>query len=316
MSIVYFENTDEEFFIVSDTKICLEGYTEKFIENSEILKSIKMYGMLKSLILRENIVLSFAGNNIAGLNELIENIIIFPSPIVEKLIDFVKKYWEERFLNSCNESELDLLLTIKTNKGIKVFCFNEEFCGKEIRQGYIGNNEFYRDFRNGKKIKRKPEYVDENIIEVEPCFRIINENQKMCQNLSKTISRMRDISRLGYDDISEPFIGVYYNFDRNQFEYYEEQIYSGYVSLEKNNPNLVQLKVNNETRGDNYTVESIEYRKGVLYRNYLLEHSVMYVRSNTYEKDEAQEFYNFFLPIITKEKIMKEDLGDIFLEHP
>lgn len=316
MSIVYFENTEEEFFIISDTKICLEGYTEKFIENSELLQNIQIFGLLKSLILKNDIVLSFAGNNIAGLNELIEKIILFSGKYVNELINLVKDYWEEKFVTDNNETELDLILSIKTSHGIKVFCFNEKFNGEEIKKGYIGNNEFYRDFRNGKVIKRTPEYLDEKIIEAEFNLEIQFLNQQECPKLSKTINSMRIISRLGYNDILEPFIGVYYNNERNQFEYYEEQVYGGYISLDSNSSEPVPLKVNEETRGDNYSIEAIEYRKGILYRNNLLKHSVMYVQSTMYKEDDAQEFYNFFVPIVTKDQITKKELSNIFLEHP
>lgn len=73
MSFVYAMN-EEDFVIMSDTKIGIDDKLGCLWEDAESRKLVEQFGMLKSVIVSPNVVVAFAGNNLDGAAKLLRQV--------------------------------------------------------------------------------------------------------------------------------------------------------------------------------------------------------------------------------------------------
>lgn len=97
MSIAIAKNSAKEFYILSDTKIQFENdYSEG--ADKYLKEEIKKWGMVKSIIISSDIVLSFAGDNIELVDSLVHKIrlALFKNKrlMYVEIVDIVKQHFE------------------------------------------------------------------------------------------------------------------------------------------------------------------------------------------------------------------------------
>ena len=71
MSFVYAFYNEDSFSILADTKVGINDRLLNLWQSETMIQNVKDYGIIKNMILSPELVLCFAGNNIALANQLV-----------------------------------------------------------------------------------------------------------------------------------------------------------------------------------------------------------------------------------------------------
>lgn len=118
MSFIYAEIYNDQFHIYADTKITCDEDRKKDWESEEQFNLVKQYGMVKNIIVRDNLVVCYAGNNVYLAAELFNEI---NGLSVEQIIS---KAFLIHF-NAENVNDIEFLICYVENGKKSIVCIKE-----------------------------------------------------------------------------------------------------------------------------------------------------------------------------------------------
>jgi hypothetical protein len=301
-------NNDEDgFYIISDTRIILGGNRFPSQVPIELKKNIETYGMVKSIIIGGKIVFCFAGNNINNADKVAERIrelYYVSGNTYEDIYDEVLNFYNSsENINDEGEHICDYILAFLINDKVVLNVFKDVAIGSRVNKCYIGNCDVYKGFHDldvDRNIS-KPVYIGNDAMIVEVITNIkftpVGDIEQDTDLLKSKMQELKSIVDSGfYNDVDSPVIGVYYNTQRKQFEYYYDKIYEVHGQVPSNGQDT-PITITQYTNGENYEVKPFKHTEGLIIYNYTLNSSVAYLCTDIYLKEGITDYNNLLLPI-------------------
>lgn len=318
MSIVIANNDETGFYIISDTKITFNE--DKYpCQIQEPLKSnIKKFGMLKTIIFRGCVALSFAGNDIRLIDNVISSIrdIMYsqlPATFEDVFNLVAKMYDNPDNINDDGTHKCDYILAFTFDGKVSLNTFKDAGIIKNIKKSYIGNADVYKDFcdldlsttisypncPSGKGILIDYAYIDMK-------FTPEGDLEQDTDEVYSKIRRLKNIVDLGRrndekheSNVGSPIIGVYYNTQRKQFEYYYDKVYEVHGHIPSDGKEHA-INISLTSSGESYDIAPFRHTEGVIAYYHFLDYSVAYLCSDEYIKMGINDYKNLLLPIYFK----------------
>lgn len=307
MSIAIANNDEDGFYIISDTRIIFDEDRFPSQVPIELKKNIEIYGMLKSIIIGGKIVFCFVGNNINNADKVAERIrelYCISGNTYEDIYDEVLNLYNSgENLNDEGEHICDYILAFLINEKVVLNVFKDVSIVRNAHKCYIGNFDVYKKFHD-LDVERdvlKPFYMENDVMIVEATasikFTPVGDVEQDTDLLKTKIQKLKSIVDIGfYNDVDSPIIGVYYNTQRKQFEYYYDRIYEIHSQVPSNGQDT-PITITQYINGENYEIKPFNYTEGLIIYNYTLNSSVVYLYTDRYLKEGITDFNNLLLPI-------------------
>lgn len=309
MSIIIANNDSDGFYIISDTKINFNEERQPFQKhNSFLMETIKAYGLIKTIIIRGDVTICFAGDDIKIADFTVNKIRSYlcshhtnSSP--NGLLNIVKKCYDHED-NLCNGRHIcDFILATSTNHGIEVYSFKDNINCVAADKAYIRNQDVYRayiDF-NEKDFYTSPTCVshDKILVEVNTSIKFTpkDEVEQDTELLKTQIEKLKLVVDSGkFKDVDSPIIGVYYNTQRKRFEYLNDIQYAPHLELPTDG-NSHSIDITPSSNGENYEILSFMGFEGIIIKYYSLNFSIVYLFTSYYLDKGISDFNNLLLPI-------------------
>lgn len=325
MSIVIANNNENGFYIISDTKITFDEDKNPCQIKEPLKSNLKKYGILKAVILRGVVALSFAGTDIRIVEGTVSHLRkLMSAPVTfQEIYDTVKNHFESpENIDSAGSHKCDFILAMVINGRPTLALFNDNSCGKDVKSCYIGNAEVYKRYRDYN--------VDENILQ--PCgnekglyvearlnIKLTPEGdiEQDTDEMKTQILRLKEIVDLGIksdskheSDVGSPIIGVYFNTQRKQLEYFYDMIYESHGVIPCDGQDHA-IDINPYHSGESYSIIPFKYFEGVIIYYPWLNQSVVYLLTNNYLKLGIEDYNHLLLPIWSPKKITEKDLSPV-----
>lgn len=146
--------------VICDTKAILKGAI-KANWNENALKQINKYGLAKTIIIDPHVCLSFAGNNILLVYELLKWL---SEKGTCELEDFINKAFEiHKTAESLDDIEFLILSKDELDKPVEIISIKEGIAERNCRSAWIGSYEAFRSLqkmRQGKNIGEEITVLD------------------------------------------------------------------------------------------------------------------------------------------------------------
>lgn len=313
MSIVIANNDEKGFYIISDTKLTLDEDKMPCQIKEPLRTNLKKYGIIKTIIIRRDIAISFAGNDIRIADEIIKDLrgrIYSPNMGIDytELEEIVRnKFENEKNLNADGTHKCDFILSFLNGDEIKLIQFND-YGIREIKKGYIGNSEVYKRFVDY-DLEKLPDlsYSKSNTIPVEVSVNIkftpLGDEEQDTEEMKSKIQRLKEIVDLGIKsdiyhstDVGSPVIGVYYNTQRKQFEYFYDMIFEVHREIPKDGC-VYPVNINLYHSGESYTIKPFQYNQGIIIYYPFLRKSIIYLCTIDYMQLGIDDYNNLLLPL-------------------
>ena len=196
MSFVYAFKFNKGIYMYGDTKVIIgDSGTDNFKETRRLVEKL---GILKTIILSNNIALGFSGNNICYVDDALKK--IFNNKIDLDYIVNILKFYSAKEYNAP-----DFILAYKNDYLIKIS--NGEI--EERDNCYIGSPDAFNYLQTQKAYER-----------IEPGL--------ISEIFSNLIEKNID------NDVGKFYVGLHFDLDNNRFEYLErfwsEVINIGYIA--------------------------------------------------------------------------------------
>lgn len=326
MSIVIANNNQDGFYIISDTKITI--HADKRIDNA-LLYNIQQYGMLKTIIFNGVAALSFAGNDLHIVNHLVKKLReIFEMPITpEDVYSTVESFFNSQVnLNPDGTHKCDFILATVQNETPCLYSFKDDFCIKNVKSCYIGNSDVYKRYKDFDLSKLASDFkCPEGYIGIELSASIkCTQNGDIKQDtdeMKKQIMRLKNIVDLGIKknhkhktDVGSPIIGVYFNTQRKQLEYFSDIIYEAH-SIELSDGKPHKITINQYNNGEHYYIIPFKNYLGIIIYYPVINSSVIYFCTEDYKKNGIDDYYYLLLPIAYKGRITENDFYPIVADN-
>lgn len=215
MSFIYAINS-AELSIMSDTKISLNDQLEKLWNTEDERRIIKQIGLIKSVIVSPNIVVSYAGNKIDKAAELLREIKSVGNSL-EQIIEIAYKIHNdaekddiEFIIGYCDKTNRELI-SIKNGKVVR-----------NCKTAWLGSWDAYNEFKRMEnelyKIKRKKNIDIESTGNVHERF--LDEEVDRIKGLEKIF---REVIESGIDStVGGMVVSIKIPNGENTFQYMAE----------------------------------------------------------------------------------------------
>lgn len=324
MSIVIANNDEKGFYIISDTKLTLDEDKMPCQIKEPLRTNLKKYGIIKTIIIRRDIAIAFAGNDIRIADEIIKDLrgrIYSPNMGIDytELEEIVRnKFENEKNLNADGTHKCDFILSFLIADEIKLIQFND-YGIREIKKGYIGNSEVYKRFIDY-DLEKLPNlgYSKPNTITVELTFDMkftpVDDEEQDTEEMKSKIQRLKEIVDLGIksdschsSDVGSPIIGVYFNTQRKQFEYFRDAVYEVHSEVPIDG-NAHPININLYHSGEYYTINPFLYNQGVIIDYPFFKKSIIYLYTIDYIELGIDDYNNLLLPLEKGYPINENDI--------
>lgn len=308
MSIIIANNSSiDDFYIISDTKIYIDESTMPCIIHEELAQNIRKFGLIKTIIITRHFSVSFAGDIIIA-NEFIGYLRDIATRISNpiEMLNFAHLYYDSKIKSI--KSKCDFIIAIYSIEKISLYKFSDNASCVLIKRGYIGDSSVYKNFVDYSEIKIEPKreftYNKSSIFcEIQLDFLDITPDGEKYQNLESMRSdmrRLKDVVDRG-DNIyvDSPIIGIYFNKEREQFEYCPDIIYAVHGEM-KNNGEITPVNINQYHSGESYEISHVWYNKGVVITYKYTNICVPYLYTYDYKDLGISDLEHLLLPLPKK----------------
>ena len=325
MSIVIANNNENGFYIISDTKITFDEDKNPCQIREPLKSNLKKYGILKTVILKGVVALSFAGTDIKIADRTVSHLRkLMSTPVTfQEIYDTVKKDFESpENIDSDGNHKCDFILAMVMNGHPTLALFNDNSCAKDVKSCYIGNAEVYKRYRDYNVAENfLPPCGNETGLYVEARLNIIltpeGDIEQDTDEMKTQILRLKEIVDLGIksdskheSDVGSPIIGVYFNTQRKQLEYFYDMIYEPHGVIPCDGKEHV-ININSYHSGESYSIIPFKYFEGVIIYYPWFNQSVVYFFTNDYLKLGIEDYNHLLLPIWSPKKITEKDLSPV-----
>lgn len=325
MSIVIANNNDNGFYIISDTKITFDEDKNPCQIKEPLKSNLKKYGILKTVILKGVVALSFAGTDIKIADRTVSHLrkLMSASVTFQEIYDTVKKDFESpENIDSNGSHKCDFILAMVMNGRPTLALFNDNSCAKDVKSCYIGNAEVYKRYRDYNVAENfLPPCGNETGLHVEVTFnrKFIPKGaiEQDIDEMKTQILRLKEIVDLGIksdskheSDVDSPIICVYFNTQRKQLEYYNDRIYESHGVIPYDGQDHA-IDINPYRSGESYSIIPFKYFEGVIIYYPWFNQSVVYFFTNDYLKLGIEDYNHLLLPIWSPKKITEKDLSPV-----
>lgn len=201
MSFCYARIEGNELFIAADMKFTTDNIDMTRRHFGDIADNMKKYGIIKNIIINDNICIAFAGNNILLANELLSKI-DWNSSDMDLIISEANVIHQ----NATDTNDIEFIIAY-ADCNIKKLIQIKGGMTKELDECYIGSKEVYEAMIN-KPVEDISE--DESEIEEDLLLRI------------KLEDRFKEVLKENVDDtVGEDSVFVRYCKKENKFKYNE-----------------------------------------------------------------------------------------------
>lgn len=318
MSIIIANNDENGFYIISDTKLTFNE--DKFpCQIKEPLKTnLKKYGTIKTIIINPNVALSFAGDDIQIADDMILVFKNISKPCTsEDIYNIIKnEFNSQKNLNPDGSHKCDFILATVVDNKPSLSVFKDDGCTRNVTRCYIGNSEVYKKYKdyNVSEILANT-YSDNDCMhaEISLTFTPIDQKDNVINTMRQQMRRLKGIVDLGCKkdakhttDVDSPIIGVYFNTDRKQLEYYHDIIFEMHTTFIPDGIKRPLIDCN--TSKEVYEIIPIDYSYGVIIYHHIFDISIIYFRTIDYLNQGIDTYNNLLLPLFAKGEVTRRHL--------
>jgi hypothetical protein len=224
MSFVYAKKIANSIAVFADTKITFDPTGTKILWSEETHELIRQFGLVKNIIFSKNFCVSFAGNNIVYINELLSQI---NQITLSQLLSIA-------FNIHCRDIEngMDFIICFANNSQQSIYEIKDGKCN-EVNFAWIGSYDAFNYFQSTHLGKTQTIAMTNNPLGVEISFGTASQSafdleyDKLFNAFHKTLADCGDATVGGF------VVPIIYDTKQNEFKY--KGYAKSYAKLEMKN---------------------------------------------------------------------------------